>query len=402
MKRGGSVHKYRVGKGMALRAALAVPLAALGWFSVTHSLALAVSKTNPARAYAIAPYDGRIAARMAASLVLANPTEDQRRRADALASAALRSDPTAVVAAATLGLSAGMSGDAVAARRFFSLAQKLSRRELSTQLWWIEDSVARNDITQALHHYDIALRTSPGMFDTLFPVLASASSDPAIQGKLIALLATNPRWGRDFVTYVANTDTDPLSTSRLLLGLRRAGFAVPGEAFGRTINVLMGRGLWKEAWAVYASLHPGADPTRSRDPEFSAENSTQSVLDWMPLGEDGVLTSIQNNAFEFAASASVGGPLLQQQQLLPPGRYRLSGRSRDADQAERVETHWVLLCQDQREIGRLAVKEAGAFSGEFRVPANCPVQMLRLVARPSDAMGSVGGYFEHVNLVPVG
>ncbi|MDT9096849.1 hypothetical protein RSW32_26335, partial [Escherichia coli] len=76
---------------------------------------------------------------------------------------------------------AQLHGDVGAARRLFAYGQRLSRRDNSTQLWAIEDAVARNDIPDVLRHYDVALRTSPNLADILYPVLASASADPAIR-----------------------------------------------------------------------------------------------------------------------------------------------------------------------------------------------------------------------------
>lgn len=84
----------------------------------------------------------------------------RRREADRLARLALRQDPTAVAALATLGLNAQIRGDTNSARRYFAYSDKLSRRSLTTRLWAIEDAVARDDIPAALRNYDVALRTS--------------------------------------------------------------------------------------------------------------------------------------------------------------------------------------------------------------------------------------------------
>ena len=42
----------------------------------------------------------------------------------------------------------------------FHFASSLSRRDVPTQLWLIEDAVRKNDIPGALSHYDAALRSS--------------------------------------------------------------------------------------------------------------------------------------------------------------------------------------------------------------------------------------------------
>lgn len=109
------------------------------------------------------------------------------------------------------------------ARRLFLHSERLSRRNLITQLWAIEDAVARDDVAGALRHYDIALRTAPRMAEVLFPVLKSASTDPAIRTGLIRTLSGKPLWAGDFIDYVSDNSADPQATVSLLRGLQQAG-----------------------------------------------------------------------------------------------------------------------------------------------------------------------------------
>lgn len=96
--------------------------------------------------------------------------------------------------------------------------------------------------------------------------------------------------------------------------------------------------------------------------------------------------------------------MLQQSQLLPPGRYRLTGHSTAIEQVDTALPYWALSCQGGRELGRVEVPNSsvagGVFSGTFNVPAGCPVQTLVLVARPSDAVSGLSGAFDRVELMP--
>src|SRR3546814_1290750 len=69
-------------------------------------------------------------------------------------------------------------GDQAKGERLLAYSQKLSRRDLRTQLMAIELAVAQGDISGALRHYDIALRTKKNAPELLFPVLTSALPDP--------------------------------------------------------------------------------------------------------------------------------------------------------------------------------------------------------------------------------
>lgn len=388
-----------------VRLALAAVAVVLGYYSVTFSIAQVVVKRDPALAYRLAPYDGRITAAYATSLAGTDATSEDRARADVLAKRALQQDPTAVAAAATLGINADVRGDKAAARRYFGYAQKLSRRDLRTQLFMIEDAVQRNDIPGALHQYDITLRVFPNLSEMLYPVLASASTDPTIRRELTKTLAGKPLWSESFVDYVAGNSPDPKSTAALLLDLRRAGVAVSETARARAVNTLIAGRELGAAWSYYAAIHPGADRRRSRDPRFAANLEAPSQLDWAPINDgSGLTTSIQGGIFDFAAPASVGGPMLRQVQLLPPGSYRLSGHSAGIEQATGALPYWTLRCQDERELGRIEVPNSsvanGNFTGTFSVPAGCPVQTLVLMARSSDAVSGLSGQIDRVALVP--
>lgn len=389
-------------KEWAVRLALAAVAAVLGCYGVMFSIAQVVVKRDPALAYRLVSYDGRITAAYATSLAGVATTPKDRARADVLAKRALQQDPTAVSAAATLGVNADGRGDKAVARRYFTYAQKLSRRDLRTQLWMIEDAVQREDIRGALHQYDITLRVFPNLGELLYPVLTSASADPVIRRELVKTLAGEPMWAKSFIEFAAGNSHDPKSIAALFLDLRRVGVPVSPNARAGAVNALVAAHELDAAWSYYAAVHPGADRRRSRDPRFDANLETPSQLDWIPVNYGGRTTNIQSGIFDFTVPASVGGSLLQQLQLFPPGNYRLNGHSVGIDQIQGARPYWVLSCQSGRELGRVEVPNSsvanGVFSGTFIVPADCPVQNLVLIARPSDSVSGLSGQFDRVEL----
>lgn len=388
-----------------VRLVLAALAVVLGYYGVTFSIAQALVDRNPSLAYRLAPYDGRITAAYATSLAGEDATPEDRTRADELGKRALRQDSTAVAAAVTLGVNADVRGDKAAARRYFTYAQSLSRRDLRTQLWMIEYAVARGDVPAALHQYDITLRVFPDLEKLLYPVLASASGDPAIRSELAKTLVGKPLWGESFINFVAGHGPDPRSTAALFVELRRAGATVPASARAGVIDALIAKGQTDAAWSYYAAVRAGVDRRRSRDPRFAAGIEPPSRFDWVPLSNGALTAGIQGGLFDFAAPASVGGPMLQQLQLFPSGRYRLIGHSTGIEQTEDASPYWMLKCQDGRELGRVNVPNSttagGVFTGMFSVPAGCPVQMLVLTARPSDAVAGLSGQFDRIELAPV-
>ncbi len=130
----------------------------------------------------------------------------------------------------------------------------------------------------------------------------------------------------------------------------------------------------------------------------------------MPSGQSGISAVIlqegERGILDFSLPPGTGGNLVHQTQLLPPGTYRISGRSRGVNQSERSRPYWTLMCQDGRELGRVEVPNSdvanGAFEGRVSVPGDCATQTLSLIARATDDIAGVSGQIERAALVPAG
>lgn len=395
----------------ALRGGLAAIALALGYVSTTQTLAFAIRKSKPERAHALAPGDGRVAAELAEQMVAGDVLTAQHARGDQIAHRALADEPLAAPALTALAIITQLRGDTAQARRLFVHSDALSRRELGTRLWLIEDAVARGDVRRALRHYDIALRTARGASDVLFPVMAAASTEPSIAAALIDSMAARPPWTAGFLSYLANSGAAPRPIAVLFRRLALRGVAVPVAVQKVIVDALIDSGNFNDAWDYYRSLHPDADRLRSRDAGFTAQGAVSSKLDWTLVPTDSGLTaSIQatpkGGLLDFAAPPMVGGAVAQQVQLLPPGRYRISGTSTGVEQKTEDRPYWQLACNDGRELARIALaaatENAGRFSGEFVVDGDCPAQTLRLVLRPSTQGGGVSGQVARVAIAPVG
>lgn len=391
-----------------VRYVVAIGLALLGYYNVRYSLAAALARDNVELGHRLAPGNAQITARLAFTKAGEGATKSERNQADNLARKALRQDATAVVAVVTLGLNAELRGDRSRAARLFHYAQILSRRNLPSQLWAIENAITNDDIPGALKHYDIALRVTPASADVLFPVLAPASADPAIRTHLVQTLVGNPPWGEAFLNYTAEKNADPRAAASLLLAAGRAGATVPISARVSAINMLVRRGYADEAWKYYASERRGADRRRSRDPRFAADLEVPTQLDWIPVESPGMNAIIQRGDrggfFEYYAPPSVGGAVLQQLQLLPPGVYRMSGHSKGIDGRDGERPYWLLTCHDGREFGRVDLARStvnnGNFDARFTVPPGCGIQMLQLVARSGSSASGISGQIDRAQLEP--
>lgn len=393
-----------------VRLTLATVATGIAYGSISRSTAYMLRGKAPEQAYALAPEDGRIGAILSEKLSGAEADSAERNRSDMLARQALRHDPTAVSAVATLGINAQIRGDTAAARRIFAYADKLSRRDLRTRLWAIEDAVARNDIAVALRNYDTALRTSRVAADLLFPVLASAITNSDIRSDLVRLLRTRPIWGDHFVTYLAVNGPDTRATASVLATLRSRGMNLPEGTEALLIPRLLATGQTDDAWAYYQSMRRGVDRQISRDTSFEANLTLPSPFDWVLITDSGISTTIQRGEngglVDISVPSNLGGPLLRQTQVLLPGNYVIEGHSIAVERPNGDYLYWALTCDDGRELGRVPVpdssKQGGRFMGQITVPARCPVQQFTLVAKPTDQMSGLTGQIDFVRLRPVG
>lgn len=397
------------------RSILGVSAIAAAYLTGAQSLAVVIARSDPARAVAIAPWDGMLAgryARVTMNAVSERPvplgTANSRIAAStAIARSAVAREGMSLDAVLTLGIAALSQGDGEQARAYLNYARSLSKRNLQVQTWAIEDAVARNDIPGALQQYDIALRTSQGGRDMLFPVLSKAISEPLVRKGAVDLLDRRPYWAPAFVFFLAREGPDPVATADMFRQLRQRGFPVAEGAVAILIDKLIGAGALDQAWGFYVADRPTARRDQSRDPRFLDERSGRSVFDWQFFGDGSNLASIERgdsgNVLSIAVGAGSGGMLVRQTQLLPPGRYVLRGHGSVPGEAEAARPYWELRCVDGRDLGQTALPatEGGAdFMHMFVVPTDCPVQQLSLIARAHDQADIMEGTIDAIQLQP--
>lgn len=392
-------------KEWAVRTVLAVAAIMLGYLSVTATLGYAIRASDTEQAYQLAPGDGRVVALLARSITAkADAGADDRAAADRLAQKALRQEPVNVDAATTLALNAAARADQRGTRTMLAYAESLSRRDLQTELLAVEQAVSQGDVPSVLRHYDIALRTSREAADLLFPVLSNAITEPTVRAELVRTLSRRPFWWGSFLDYASGNGADANATASLMLALRRTGTPIPPSADATIISLLSQRVGIDAAWRYYAASRKGIDPHVSRDPTFAANPTPPSLFDWVAINDGNASAIVQPGGVDFSAPAGIGGLLLQQVELLPPGTYRLDGVSAGIQQPPEALPYWVLSCRNGREIGRVVLLPStsarGRFGGSFVVPQDCPAQTLTLVARPTDSVGGLSGRIERVVVRP--
>lgn len=391
------------------RGALAAGLATLGFVDICDSFANVVVKVDPARAYALARDNGAIAAAYAEASFSRSLNADAGSAAGKVARSALLSDPTAVGALTVLGMQAQLRGDSDASDRIFRYSNALSRREFRPRIWAIEKAVSRGDVRDALHNYDIALRTSNKASAILFPTLAGALAEPRVRAELLDIISSQPYWRQNFFDYVALSGDDPAGAIAFFKDAEARGLQPTQANRANLVTNLAFKNQHESAWDYYRRLRPGARRDRSRDPEFALQDEVRAEFDWQPGADPRVAAAILRDGtrslLDLSVAPGVSGEALSQTELLPPGLYSFEGRSSGLDLPERSQPYWILACQDGRELGRIALGKGnrgdGRHSGRFIVPQGCSVQRLSLMIRPVDSITGVSGQILRAQLVPV-
>lgn len=385
-----------------------------GWLSVAVSGASLLRAQLPEAALRFQPWDARARAAVAEQILTATQgrvTPDAARRAGDLARQALARDPTVVEAWRTLAIISTRPGQGEA---LFHFASSLSRRDVPTQLWLIEDAVRKNDIPGALSHYDAALRSSLASQQILIPVLISATGERRIVPPLAALLRTQPPWRTTFLTGLVAGAPNPDNLVQLLAMLGRPASPEEQRLMVGSLDHLVEQNAFGPALRLYAML-AGRAPAeqRLRNGRFDRPN-VYPPLDWQ-LSDSSNINAEQRQAqgagegqsLYVHASTDARGQAARQLIFLAPGSYALSAQSGRTDLPGPEGLSWQISCASAPNSQLLnqpalpAGPAARATRGEFRVPpSGCAAQWLSLQIVSGDQPGGTEAWVGSVQIDP--
>jgi hypothetical protein len=367
------------------------------WIAMGVTLDLTIGRDNPALTRRWWP--GSINAKVAEAQALLSPnavrTAPMLAETRAILRTAVLREPVNSAAVGTLAILEDYSGETERARTLFRLSEALSRRNNMTQLWLIEDAVARGDVSEAITHYDRALRVSYNVHSTLLSVLVDASSDLEIRRALAPVLARQPLWWPAYVQMIGEkgenadaiadalrlTRIDPNAPDKRPLAetaLRRMIALGAGKAAVQSVNRMEG--------------HPGSVRTL-QDGDFEDlravppfgwtlrdETSLRAYRDAVPTGTQGLRIEANSGASGWVAQQALG---------LLPGRHVLKGIVGSiSDDTGRPLIELRCGRGDMAPIARyalpLAREEGQSFSMAFDLPATgCDSQWLYIVTAPA-------------------
>lgn len=305
---------------------------------------------------------------------------------------ALRRQPLSGRALAGLAQMDVQSGDAAKAQALYEASIRRSIRQRAGLAWLLAKEFDAGHYKGALFYADALLRVSPQQVRTLAPLLGRIAEAPDSAEPFIDLLKLDPGWRPGFFGSLKGAISDARTPMNLLLALKTTAHPPTKGELQSYIALLLEYKLYELAYSVWLQFLP---PQNLQVAGFLYNGSFELPseafpFDWnvarefrseRPLRADKQGSSALRVDF---TGARTGTQVLSQMILLLPGRYTLTGSTRNDVKARRG-LRWSVSCvaggSPLGESEALALATAWTtFDLNFTVPKeNCRAQWLRLV-----------------------
>jgi hypothetical protein len=364
----------------------------VAWLSFIHALANVTWQQNPDMALRFVPDHPLALSRKADELFAEKQDPATLARVEAMAKRSLRGGALNPVAIRLLGYVADVRGDQKKARELMLLSHKVSRRDFGTQLWLIEDAVARNDKKKALYHYDIAMRTTTSGHAILFPTLTGALTDPEVRQGVVPYIRRAPEWLLGFLTEAIGTSENPANVADILV---KAGRLPDNEDYRNLSNSLLAQLAVKDKLPAFRQYYLSLPGTRSATLTSAALNSDTvnlrySVAGWQFADNPAIGGSFSSTGTSGAqaltafAGSGERGDMMRKILFLKPGQYRFRASYSALEASTDAEIRWDLQCLRGGVASGLwfktdrVVKGPSVSSQTLTIPSDCPYQKLVL------------------------
>ncbi|MDP5280688.1 hypothetical protein Q9Q95_17310 [Sphingomonas sp. DG1-23] len=383
-------------------------LALAGWSSA-DALSRSARASAPEFARKVAPWNAASLGTQGAAVLMRTEDPTASRRARAIAAAAIRRGDLSASTLRTAALAESAVGNGDRAARLIGLAQRLSRRDLLTQIWYIEHYSAAGDVRRTLDHYEIALTTSRSALQLLYPVLVGAAADPALTPEIGKFMLRNRGrpWWQPMMGALIGESTDPRAAAQIARIALKPG---PGEdrALVKTaIARLVAVQAFDEASRLYAGMARGnakapdsvGDGGFERDPalppfdwELAEDGNVRSQRGPAPAGREG-------NVLWIDADGGVRTVVVSQLLKLAPGAHQLSAVVGATGDGEDSHLLFAMRCAVGESADQLidvtpSASAVRTVRGSYTVPAGCAWQ--RLSVQVSGA--HVGTWIDDIRL----
>lgn len=307
-----------------------------------------------------------------------------------------------------LGYEAEVQGRSDRAVALLELAERMSRRDLQTQLWLIEANARAGKVDQTLVHYDTALRTNSDAGTILLPILGAAIGDEEIRRALAPYLRREAPWFVPLVRTSIETGTELGPLARMLA---KHGQVPARSLQSQLLNALVTEGLYDDA-ALYFRAIPGARAEVMRGVAFDPAHTDPALapVAWQPLAGEAANVALERGGaggyrYHISSAPEERATVLRKVLFLPAGRYRLDIAQSFTVRGAGATAAWRLACLAAPAAPRPILDRAGADArivADLAVPSGCRAQELTLTIASGLNDTGLEFYVDRVTLTSAG
>jgi hypothetical protein len=309
---------------------------------------------------------------------------------------ALLNDPLNAHAFGILAELAQSASDEERTEKLMQAAVRRSLRESTAVYWLMRHSYEKRDFAASVRYADTLLRTRPQVIAHAMPVLSRIAENKEASGELKKLLAGNPPWRLQFLTYLPQSISDARTPLDLLLSLRDTVTPPTAADLQGYLTFLIGHKFHELAYYTWLQFLP---PEQLTKVGLLFNGDFEITPSGLPF--DWVITPGADVTVDIAAipEADAGRALfvefghgrvdfrgVKQLLMLSPGTYQFQGKYR-GDIIGRRGLQWRIVCAGgATPIGEGLMVTGAAptwkdFEFTFTVPgagSDCRAQYVRL------------------------
>jgi hypothetical protein len=271
------------------------------------------------------------------------------------------------------------------------LSEKMSRREIGTQILLIEYGAKGDGIAETLRHYDIALTTNEEVKATLFPILASAIEDPAINKSFAPYLASGRIWVPEFISYKFGRDKQSNSLAIASLASRDEPSFPEFKIFKKLFFDRALRTDQIDTAREFNARFQVADPALLTSAVFAPSLGERSAAaEWQLFELPYALPQFVQEKIKapprlnLVASSGARGLIASKLLVLRPDRYRLTVRYGNVVLVTGTSLNWSLKCLNDPTFPVVWQSSSIPVAGKqdvqlLNVPQSCKAQSLDLI-----------------------
>lgn len=296
----------------------------------------------------------------------------------------LKETPLDAVALRQLSLLEADEGEQGGLADALSIAERISRRDIGTEIALFDLSAKQGEYDAALRHLDRAVTVHPQVGASVFPLLASALGDAKFRAT-VSRYSARP-WFRSFLAVAADAAA-PVEAAAWVLESRIALSDKDGSALPRLLTRLVDDGRYEIARRLVITSGAGTDAAIDQA-GFTAATTQGGLapLTWRLTGNEIIRAEVEGEAtLGIEVQPGGQGQVAERIMHLSPGRYVLDQHVEGTESATGGALNWLITCgakaSKSEPIWEQAVPvppAAAQYRSSFVIPQNCPLQRWKL------------------------